>query len=117
MERAMKKRVVMAVNVVCLMMVCSAMESPGYTVVHSDSDFEIRLYRSSVWMSAPAVDISFEKATWNGFHRYQSIHFLQYHFQLINLLNQTQFQFQFHVWLADYSSSYKVRISISLESR
>ncbi|GAU47595.1 hypothetical protein TSUD_186070 [Trifolium subterraneum] len=45
-------------------------ESPQYTVVHTDSEFEIRLYQTSVWMSAPAVDIiSFEKATWYGFHR------------------------------------------------
>lgn len=63
-----------AVNVLCLAIVCSAIESPQHTVVHSESDFEIRLYRTSVWMSAPALDISFEKATWNGFHRY-SIHF------------------------------------------
>ncbi|KAJ1398256.1 SOUL heme-binding protein [Sesbania bispinosa] len=50
-------------------MVAGAIDSPQLTVVHSESDFEIRLYRSSVWMSAPALDISFEKATWNGFHR------------------------------------------------
>lgn len=58
-----------AVNVLCLAIVCSAIESPQHTVVHSESDFEIRLYRTSVWMSAPALDISFQKATWNGFHR------------------------------------------------
>ncbi|XP_020213740.1 heme-binding protein 2 [Cajanus cajan] len=60
-----------AVNVMCLVMICAAVEieSPQYTIVHSESDFEVRLYRSSVWMSAPALDISFEKATWNGFHR------------------------------------------------
>ena len=49
---------------------CHAIESPQYTVVHSESDFEIRLYRQSMWMSAPAKDISFEKATKFGFHRY-----------------------------------------------
>ena len=49
---------------------CHAIESPQYTVVHSESDFEIRLYRQSTWMSAPAKDISFEKATKFGFHRY-----------------------------------------------
>ncbi|KAL2321803.1 hypothetical protein Fmac_026182 [Flemingia macrophylla] len=69
----MKKRealtVVAAVKVVCLMTIGMAVESPQYTTVHSESDFEIRLYRTSVWMSAPALDISFEKATWNGFHR------------------------------------------------
>ncbi|GFZ07832.1 hypothetical protein Acr_19g0007690 [Actinidia rufa] len=30
---------------------------------------EIRLYRVSAWMSAPAKQISFEKATKDGFHR------------------------------------------------
>ena len=49
---------------------CHAIESPQYTVVHSELDFEIRLYRQSTWMSAPAKDISFEKATKFGFHRY-----------------------------------------------
>lgn len=54
---------------ICLATVSSAPESPPYTVVHSQSDFEIRLYGTSVWMSAPALDISFEKASWDGFHR------------------------------------------------
>lgn len=49
---------------------CHAIESPQYTVVHSESDFEIRLYRQSTWMSAQSKDISFEKATKFGFHRY-----------------------------------------------
>ncbi|KAB2606535.1 heme-binding protein 2-like [Pyrus ussuriensis x Pyrus communis] len=53
-------------NFFCL---CSAIESPQYSVVHSESDFEIRLYRLTPWMSAPVTDISFEKATKNGFHR------------------------------------------------
>lgn len=48
---------------------CNAIESPQYTVIHSESEFEIRLYRESAWMSAPVRDISFEKATRNGFHR------------------------------------------------
>lgn len=46
-----------------------AYESPEYTVMHSESDFEVRYYRESVWMSAPADEISFEKATRDGFHR------------------------------------------------
>ncbi|KAK1276603.1 hypothetical protein QJS04_geneDACA012784 [Acorus gramineus] len=46
-----------------------AIESPQFTVVHSESDFEVRLYRDSSWMSAPAREISFEKATKDGFHR------------------------------------------------
>lgn len=45
-------------------------ESPEYTLVHSDSDYEIRLYRVAAWMIAPVKSqISFEKATRNGFHR------------------------------------------------
>ena len=62
------------INVICLALICvaNAIESPQYTVVHLESDFEVRLYRSSVWMSAPARDLSFQKATLNGFHRYFS---------------------------------------------
>ncbi|THU60623.1 hypothetical protein C4D60_Mb07t14730 [Musa balbisiana] len=52
-----------------LLVVTGAIESPQYTVVHSESDFEVRLYRESVWMSAPTDEISFEKATKFGFHR------------------------------------------------
>ncbi|KAF9625313.1 hypothetical protein IFM89_021438 [Coptis chinensis] len=53
----------------------NGIESPQFTVVHTESDFEIRLYRDSAWMSAPVRDISFEKATKLGFHRlYQYIH-------------------------------------------
>ncbi|KAF5476764.1 hypothetical protein F2P56_003468 [Juglans regia] len=48
---------------------CNAIESPQYTVVHTESDFEIRLYRDSTWISAPVKDISFQKATKLGFHR------------------------------------------------
>jgi len=44
-------------------------ESPQYTVVHSESDFEIRLYRPSSWISTPVEDISFSKATQIGFHK------------------------------------------------
>ncbi|GER27354.1 heme-binding protein [Striga asiatica] len=47
---------------------CRDLESPKYTVVHSESDFEIRFYRETVWMSAPSDEISFEKATKDGFH-------------------------------------------------
>ncbi|CAJ1943816.1 unnamed protein product [Sphenostylis stenocarpa] len=68
----MKKGVTLlriVVNAICLVIVYGASESPQYTVVHSESDFEIRLYRTSVWMAASALDISFEKATWDGFHR------------------------------------------------
>ncbi|KAF7838305.1 heme-binding protein 2-like [Senna tora] len=61
--------VCVAINVICFVSVCGAIESPQYSVVHLESDFEIRFYMRSVWMSASAQDISFEKATWNGFHR------------------------------------------------
>lgn len=44
-------------------------ESPQYEVVHLESDFEIRLYRDSTWMSARVLDLSFQKATLFGFHR------------------------------------------------
>lgn len=46
-----------------------AIESPRYTVVHSDSDFEIRVYSESTWMSAPVDHLSFHQATKLGFHR------------------------------------------------
>lgn len=55
-----------------------ASESPQYTVVHSESEFEVRFYRESAWMSAPVDDISFEKATKNGFHRYPFFLFIFY---------------------------------------
>ncbi|XP_059642269.1 uncharacterized protein LOC132284203 [Cornus florida] len=67
----MEKRrcLLMMVNFLCLVGLCGAIESPQYTVVHCESDFEIRLYRESAWMSAPVKEISFEKATRDGFHR------------------------------------------------
>ncbi|KAI4343728.1 hypothetical protein L6164_011043 [Bauhinia variegata] len=59
----------LAVNLIFFMALCGAIESPQYAVVHLESDFEIRHYRESVWVSASAREISFEKATINGFHR------------------------------------------------
>ncbi|CDP16932.1 unnamed protein product [Coffea canephora] len=53
----------------CLIAQSREIESPQYTVVHSESDFEVRFYRDSVWMSAPAKETSFRKATKDGFHR------------------------------------------------
>ncbi|CAL5374950.1 unnamed protein product [Camellia sinensis] len=53
----------------CLVGVSKAIESPQYTAVHKESEFEIRIYRDSAWMSAPANEISFDKATKDGFHR------------------------------------------------
>ena len=66
MEKARWVVVVLCLGILGL---CSALESPQFTVVHSESDFEIRLYRGSTWMSAPVKDISFDKATKLGFHR------------------------------------------------
>ncbi|KAL5826791.1 hypothetical protein ACOSQ3_018632 [Xanthoceras sorbifolium] len=52
-----------------------AVESLQYTVVHSESDFEIRLYRESCWVSALVRGNSFRNSTKSGFHRlYQYIH-------------------------------------------
>ncbi|KAF8016383.1 hypothetical protein BT93_H1784 [Corymbia citriodora subsp. variegata] len=52
-----------------------AIESPSYTVVLLATDFEIRLYRNSTWLSAPLQGTSFEESTKEGFHRvYQYIH-------------------------------------------
>ncbi|XP_050276577.1 uncharacterized protein LOC126718434 [Quercus robur] len=55
-----------------------AIESPQYTVVHSESDFEVRLYTESSWMSAPVLgttSFDFKESTKDGFHRlYEYIH-------------------------------------------
>lgn len=54
-----------------------AVESPQYSVVHSESDFEVRLYRESSWMSAQVRETtSFEKATKDGFHRFSNTVFV-----------------------------------------
>ncbi|XP_004291553.1 PREDICTED: heme-binding protein 2-like [Fragaria vesca subsp. vesca] len=65
----MKSPMVVLVLVAAMLTCLEAIESPQYTVVHLESDFEIRDYRDGAWMSAPVKDISFEKATRNGFHR------------------------------------------------
>ena len=44
-------------------------ESPQYATVHAESDFEVRLYQDTVWMSAPSDHTSFHVATKLGFHR------------------------------------------------
>jgi hypothetical protein len=56
--------------VVCAAARADNIESPPYSVVHAESDFEIRLYRPSTWISTPVEDISFSKATQIGFHKY-----------------------------------------------
>ncbi|KAJ7956208.1 Heme-binding protein 2 [Quillaja saponaria] len=69
-ESKMRKAVtVLMLLIAAFNLICDAIESPQYTVLHSESDFQIRLYRKSSWMSAPVRDISFKKATRNGFHR------------------------------------------------
>ncbi|KAK5838746.1 Heme-binding 2 [Gossypium arboreum] len=50
-------------------------ESPSYSVVHLESDFEIRLYKEISWMSALVHGTSFLNSTRDGFHRlYQYLH-------------------------------------------
>ncbi|WJX87655.1 hypothetical protein P8452_69820 [Trifolium repens] len=53
-----------------------AIESPKYIVIQTESDFEIRLYNESSWISAPSSGTnSFQQSTKTGFHRlYQYIH-------------------------------------------
>lgn len=53
-----------------------AIELPKYTVIRSESDFQIRLYNESSWMSAPVPGSSFEQSTKSGFHRSYFILFL-----------------------------------------
>ncbi|KAL7098457.1 hypothetical protein ACP275_09G019000 [Erythranthe tilingii] len=45
------------------------LETPQYTLIHTESDFEVRFYQESVWMTAPVDLFSFEKSTKIGFHR------------------------------------------------
>ncbi|XP_052114807.1 uncharacterized protein LOC107481357 isoform X2 [Arachis duranensis] len=49
-----------------------AIETPKYTVIRSESDFQIRLYSESTWMSALVLPpTSFDNSTKTGFHRFQ----------------------------------------------
>jgi hypothetical protein len=52
-----------------VMVVFGGIETPTYTVVHLESDFEIRVVRPTVWVSASVDDISFNQATQCGVHR------------------------------------------------
>lgn len=48
-----------------------AIESPQYILIHSESEFEIRLYKDCSWMTAIVQGTtSFEQSTKDGFHRY-----------------------------------------------
>nr|CAN78023.1 hypothetical protein VITISV_015519 [Vitis vinifera] len=58
----------MLISILCCLALCKGIESPEFAVIHAESDFEVRLYPESTWMTASARDISFEKSTWNGFH-------------------------------------------------
>ncbi|KAJ9568279.1 hypothetical protein OSB04_004245 [Centaurea solstitialis] len=60
---------IIIVNLVCILGFSNAYESPEYTVIHSESEFEIRFYTQSVWMTAPVKETNFRKATNDGFHR------------------------------------------------
>ena len=46
-----------------------SVDAPRFTTVHTESHFDIRLYRPSSWMTAPLSEISFEIATLRGFHK------------------------------------------------
>ncbi|KAK9277028.1 hypothetical protein L1049_006567 [Liquidambar formosana] len=73
MERVWSLVIILSFDLVVIC--CDATETPQYTVVHSEPDFDIRLYAESYWMSALVRGISFEKSTEEGFHRlYQYIH-------------------------------------------
>ncbi|KAE8705349.1 putative apyrase 7-like isoform X1 [Hibiscus syriacus] len=65
----MAKASITVINLLCLLVLCRATESPQYEVVHVESDFEIRHYRGATWMSATVNDLSFQRATLFGFHR------------------------------------------------
>ncbi|GMJ13492.1 cytosolic heme (tetrapyrrole) binding protein 1, haem-binding protein 1 [Hibiscus trionum] len=65
----MARASITVINLLCLLVLCRANESPQYEVVHVESDFEIRHYRDATWMSAVVNDLSFQKATLFGFHR------------------------------------------------
>jgi hypothetical protein len=53
-----------------LLVAARGSETPQYTTEHKESDFEVRQYRDTVWMSAPSDHSSFHVATKLGFHRY-----------------------------------------------
>ncbi|KAI3902757.1 hypothetical protein MKW92_050187 [Papaver armeniacum] len=65
----MEKASLFIICFLCVIVFCNGIETPQFTVIHTESDFEVRLYRDSSWMSAPVREMSFEKATKLGFHR------------------------------------------------
>ncbi|KAH9612170.1 hypothetical protein KSS87_018097 [Heliosperma pusillum] len=56
----------MVVNLITL---SQATESPEYKTIYTESDFEVRFYNDSVWMSSRVNQRSFHQATKFGFHR------------------------------------------------
>ncbi|MED6123171.1 hypothetical protein PIB30_046664 [Stylosanthes scabra] len=75
----MEKKLIMCLSIVMCWLVVTAVdaiETPRYTVIRSESDFQIRLYSESTWMSAPVLPAtSFDNSTKTGFHRlYEYIH-------------------------------------------
>ncbi|XVF85027.1 hypothetical protein PTKIN_Ptkin17bG0085600 [Pterospermum kingtungense] len=83
----------------CLVLSAYTIESPQYKVVHSESDFEIRLYKEISWMSALVHGTSFNNSTKEGFHRlYQYLHGAN--------LNSTQFLMTAPVVTSIISSSH-----------
>lgn len=68
-------------TLLCMVVLCKAIESPQYAVVHEESDFEVRLYSQSTWMSACVrEELSFAKATLLGFHRYPTSYLVYFEF-------------------------------------
>ncbi|KAL0441036.1 UNVERIFIED_CONTAM: hypothetical protein Sradi_0042500 [Sesamum radiatum] len=78
---------------------CKGLESPQYTVVHSESDFEVRFYRESAWMTAPVDEISFEKATKDGFHRWKEDSMFHVELDVRCIQNQTVHQSECNLFL------------------
>lgn len=50
--------------------ILQAIELPNYTVILSQSDFQIRLYNESTWVSARVSGTSFDQSYRNGFQRF-----------------------------------------------
>lgn len=63
-------------TVVQLIFFGHAIESPLYSVLHSESDYEIRLYKEISWMSAFVRGTSFQNSTKDGFHRFIYLTFI-----------------------------------------
>ncbi|KAI4319072.1 hypothetical protein MLD38_032717 [Melastoma candidum] len=58
-----------SVSILCSSGLTKAIESPNYKIVLLESDFHVRLYSESAWISAAVDDLSFEKATLCGYAR------------------------------------------------